>query len=134
MYPKSPFKAGTQHALYTNVRDDAILQFNTELITNGHDKCVFLKIRGHVNKINEQLYNLRISKKYVSTDDCVSNDVSAPQIRSVITKLNVIKQTMRVRAQTIMKKYDERPNDTNVSSTSYKGPQTEIQHVKENLL
>ena len=130
MYPKSPFKAGSQHSLFTNIRDDVILQFNTDLITSSHDKCVFLKIQGHVNKINEQLYNLRISNKYA--DNCTTDDISTPQIKSVITKLNVIKQTMRVKAKTIMKKYAiEKEVIRNVSSTTYKDQYAEIQYGKE---
>ena len=132
MYPKSPFKAGSQQLLFTNIRDDAILQFNTDLITSSHDKCVFLKIQGHVNKINEQLYNLRISNKYA--DNCTTDDITTPQIKSVITKLNVIKQTMRVKAKTIMKKYAAINKDVtrNVSSsTTYKDQYAEIQYGKE---
>lgn len=132
MYPKSPFKAGSQQLLFTNIRDDVILQFNTDLITSSHDKCVFLKIQGHVNKINEQLYNLRISNKYA--DNCITDDITTPQIKSVITKLNVIKQTMRVKAKTIMKKYAAINKDVprNVSSsTTYKDQYAEIQYGKE---
>ena len=105
MYPKSPFKAGAQHAVYTNVRDDNIIDYNTDMISCVHDKCTFLKIRGHVNKINEQLYHLKISNKYIGDHP---GDVEAvPQIKNVMTKLNLIKQTMRVKAMALMDKYEK---------------------------
>lgn len=105
MYPKSPFKAGTQHAVYTNVRDDNIIHYNTDMISCVHDKCTFLKIRGHVNKINEQLYHLKISNKYIG--DHPRDSEMAPQIKNVMTKLNLIKQTMRVKAMALMDKYEK---------------------------
>lgn len=105
MYPKSPFKAGTQHAVYNNVRDDNIIHYNTDLISCIHDKCTFLKIRGHVNKINEQLYHLKISNKYIG--DHPGDAEMAPQIKNVMTKLNLIKQTMRVKAMALMEKYEK---------------------------
>lgn len=112
MYPKSPFKAGSQHAVYTNVRDDNIIHYNTDLISCTHDKCTFLKLRGHVNKINEQLYNLKVSNKYIGEHP--SDAVMAPQIKSVMAKLNMIKQTMRVKALALMDKYDQKDEEGNV--------------------
>jgi hypothetical protein len=130
MYPKSPFKAGTQHAVYTNVRDDNIIHYNTDLISCIHDKCTFLKIRGHVNKINEQLYHLKISNKYIGDHPCDSE--MAPQIKNVMTKLNMIKQTMRVKAMALMEKYEKLAEDAEATLKEGKHSASFVQPVVVN--
>jgi len=107
MYPKSPFKAGSQLVLFTTVQDDAITNFKPSYIQNVHDRCTFMKIKSNIEKINEQLYNLRVSTK------CSSGvNESACQIQTVMSKLTIIKQTLRQKGLVIIKKYGHKEQST----------------------
>lgn len=101
MYPKSPFKPGSQHNVFNTVIDDTVLRFDKDLITRSSDRCKFIKISTHIARINEQLFNLKVSKKC-----CIEGHRSdSAEIKAVMEKLIVIKQTLRNKALIIMEKY-----------------------------
>lgn len=117
MYPKSPFKEDTKRFVYSTCRDDRVLHFNVQTISCPHTKIVFLKIRGNLEKINEQLYNLRISKQRLMQNENCSTE-SMINMKDVLSKLKVIKQTLRTRAIAIMEKYKHKDD---IAKKSYIG-------------
>lgn len=107
MYPKSPFKPGSQHNVFNTVIDDTVLRYDKDQITRASDRCKFIKISAHIAKINEQLYNLKVSKK--CSIDC--HGTGSGEMKTVMEKLIVIKQTLRNKALIIMERYVNKEDD-----------------------
>tara|TARA_B110000881_G_scaffold193343_1_gene186583 strand:- start:1461 stop:1817 length:357 start_codon:yes stop_codon:yes gene_type:complete len=104
MYPKSPFNASAKHLVYQNIKDDYIIHFSIEQIPCNQTKQTFNKIKMNINKINEQLYNLRVSKQSIKQNDCQN----LVHIKDIMDRLVLVKQSFVTKAHEIMNKFEHK--------------------------